>query len=168
MTITHPPHVASRRGLASRPQRMRARQESELEQLWDRHSASVYTLALVLVCDETAAAEAVRRAWADLSVSTARPRCVDAHRTWARCVYLRSQEVGDLTPSGGWPSEGTEALRDLPPTERACVALCLFGGHTYREVAHLLGVPPMVVAELLTTSLRTAGRPAGDVSAASA
>jgi DNA-directed RNA polymerase specialized sigma24 family protein len=38
--------------------------------------------------------------------------------------------------------------------QRTCLALCVFGGHTHREAAALLGLPQMAVASLLTSGLK--------------
>ncbi len=48
------------------------------------------------------------------------------------------------------------------------MALCLFGGHTYREAAALLDIPPMAAAELVTAALRATARTSGDAGAATA
>jgi DNA-directed RNA polymerase specialized sigma24 family protein len=55
-----------------------------------------------------------------------------------------------LPPSMVW-------LGQLAQLQRACLALCLFGGHTHREAASLLGVPSMTVAGLLTSGLKDLG-----------
>ena len=59
---------------------------------------------------------------------------------------------------------GLVGARALPPAmvwvsqlaglQRASLALCVFGGLTYRETAALLDVPPSTVAALLTAGLR--------------
>ena len=59
-------------------------------------------------------------------------------------------------------------LGQLAELQRACLALCLFGGHNYREAAGLLGLPPMTVADLLTSGLREVKRLAAGVTAANA
>jgi hypothetical protein len=51
-------------------------------------------------------------------------------------------------------------VNQLGQLQRACLALCLFGGHTYREAAALLGVAPSTAAALLTSGLTDIGRPA--------
>ena len=45
-------------------------------------------------------------------------------------------------------------LRSLAPTERALLALCRFGDHTYREAADTLGVTHLTAASLLTATRR--------------
>ncbi len=136
------------------------RGERELENLWDRHGASVYALACALLGDEEAATQAVTLGMTDLGRSTDSVSAKDARRSMARHVYWRSQELAgktrrtvDLPPAMVW-------LGQLAQLQRACLALCVFGGHTHREAAGLLGVPPMTVAELLTAGLREVGRSA--------
>lgn len=126
--------------------------ESQLEDLWDRHGTSIYTLACALVGDETAAAQAVTLGMTDLAASAGSASTSDARRSWARHVYWRSMEIETsstphLPPAMVW-------LRRLTHLQRACLALCLFGGHTRREAADLLDVPPTTAAYLLTSSLR--------------
>ena len=59
-------------------------------------------------------------------------------------------------------------LGELAQLQRAGLALCVFGGHTYREAAGLLGLPPTTVAELLTSALREVNRLTTGVTATSA
>ena len=76
----------------------------------------------------------------------------------ARHVYWRSHELADKTPRTLHLLPAMIWLGQLAQLQRACLALCTFGGHTHRETAALLGVPPMTVAELLTAGLREVGR----------
>jgi DNA-directed RNA polymerase specialized sigma24 family protein len=59
-------------------------------------------------------------------------------------------------------------LGQLVELQRACLALCVFGGFTHREAAELIGVPPNTVAELLTAGLRELEHLAADGTTASA
>ena len=139
-----------------------------LENLWDRHGGSVYALACALLMDEAAATRAVTLAMADLALSPGDESPEDPRRFLARRVYWHSQEV-PVEPSG---------MPHLPPVmvwlgqlarlQRACLALCVFGGLTHREAADLLGVPPSEVAELLTAGLRELGHLAAGGAATSA
>ncbi len=144
-----PAHSESQAGACGAPQ---------LESLWDRHGASAYTLACALLGDEEAAARAVRLAITDLVSTTGRESPEDALRPLTRRVYRRSQEIAvepsgrsDLPPVMVW-------LAQLARLQRACLAVCFYGGLTHREAADLLGVPPGTVADLLTAGLRELGR----------
>jgi DNA-directed RNA polymerase specialized sigma24 family protein len=73
-------------------------------------------------------------------------------------VYRHAQEstaersgATSLPPVMVWVSQ-------LARLQRASLALCVFGGLTYRETAALLDVPPSTVADLLTAGLREMGR----------
>ncbi len=130
----------------------------ELEELWDRHGASVYALACALLGDETAAARAVTQGMTDLARSDGSVSADEARRSWARHVYWRSQELaGETSRTPDLPSTMVW-LGQLARLQRSCLALCLFGGHTHREAAALLGVSPTTVADLLTSGLREVRR----------
>jgi hypothetical protein len=132
--------------------------ELELEDLWDRYGTSVYTLACALLDNETAAVRAVTLGMTDLASSAKSASTNDARRSWARHVYWRSQELAGETSSTPPPPPAVGLLSQLTHIQRACLALCLFGGHTRRQVADLLDLPPTTVADLLTSGLRAVKR----------
>lgn len=140
-----------------------------LTDVWDRHGASVYTVAIALLGDERAAEHAVRMGLTDLAAVQDTSTQEDDLRSWTRHVYVRSQELAGAGPAGTAPLPSSPSwFPHLAQVQRACLALCLFGGHTYREVAQLLDVPPTTVADLLTTSLREAQRWSGGPDTANA
>lgn len=142
------------------------RAERQFRDLWDLHGRSVYALACTLLGDDEAAVEAVTLGLTDLARSTDRVSGRDARRSMARHIYWRSRELVGETPGAMDLPPAMVWLGQLAQLQRACLALCVWGGHTYRETADLLGVPPLTVAELLTTGLREIGRlSAGDVPA---
>jgi DNA-directed RNA polymerase specialized sigma24 family protein len=130
----------------------------QLEDLWDHHGRSVYALACALLGDEAAATQAVTLGMTDLAHATESVSAKDARRSLARHVYWRSQELADETPRTLHLPPPMVWLGQLAQLQRACLALCVFGGHTHRETAGLLGVAPMTVAELVTAALREVGR----------
>jgi DNA-directed RNA polymerase specialized sigma24 family protein len=128
-----------------------------LEQLWERHGSSVYAMACALLGDDTAAVQAVTLAMVDLARTEAGDWPTDIPRYLSDRVYWRSQELARepsnasrLPPIMGW-------LAQLARLQRTCLALCTFGGYTYREAADLLDVAPATVADLLTSGLRELG-----------
>ncbi len=129
----------------------------QLEDLWELHGGRLYGLACALLGDESAAVRAVTLAMVDLAGRGVGDWPEDVPRYLSGRVYWRSREVAvepsdmsRLPPVMGW-------LAQLAQLQRACLALCVFGGHTHREAAHLLGVPPDTVAELLRSGLRELG-----------
>jgi DNA-directed RNA polymerase specialized sigma24 family protein len=161
----HARRAASRTHPAAAPQS--GTTALSLADLWNLHGPYVYALACALLADEEAAAEVVILAVTDHMESSGRS-AEDARRSLARHVYWRSQEVVVAgAPAEQLPPVMVE-LDQLAQLQRACLALCVFGGHTYREAAGLLGVPPATVAELLTAALREVTRSAGDGAALTA
>lgn len=128
-----------------------------LEDLWELHGGHLYGLACALVGDEAAAVRTVTLAMVDLARTAAGEWPEDPLHYLVGRVYWRSTEVS--TPPSGMshlPPVMTW-LAQLAQLQRASLALCVFGGHTHREAAELLGVPHATVAELLTAGLHELG-----------
>lgn len=142
-----PPAARRRRW---RGARTRPAPPAALDEIWDRHSDAVYSLAHVLLGNEADAATAVADAMTELAPTFA--PADDTRRSWARQVYLRSEKLTGRAPGAADPGNPVW-LGHLSPVQRASLALCLFGGHTYRDAAHLLDIPAAEVADLLTTAL---------------
>ena len=128
------------------------------EDLWDRHGSSAYAMACVLLGDAAAAARAVELGLADLARSAVRQSAREARRSMAQHVYRRSQELAPDTSRTLRMPPAMEWLSQLAQLQRACLALCMFGGHTHQEAAALLGVAPTTTATLLTSGLKELGR----------
>lgn len=128
------------------------------EEFWNDHGRYAYALACALLGDEAAAARAVALGMVDFARSDLDPSAAETRRALAAHVYRRSTEL----------TADTTAMRHLPPAmvrltqlarlQRTCLALCLFGGHTHQQVADLLDVPALTVAELLTSGLQELSR----------
>ncbi len=132
----------------------------QFDDLWDLHGAAVYALACLLLVDETAVVRAVTLGTTDLARAAGDVSTDDARRSWARHVFWRSQELVGQTSTPEQLPPAMVRLGRLAQLQRACLGLCLFGGHSYREAAGLLGVPPLEVADLLTAGLRDLERSA--------
>ena len=112
------------------------------EELWQRHGASLLSMARVVLGDEAQALRAVTLGMVDL-YRRGDPLPDEALRSVAHSVY-RHCHRSSQEESIRWPT------CDGP--------LCVYGGHTYRDAARVLGITEASVAELLTTGLRDLGR----------
>lgn len=149
---------------------MRARDETALEELYDRYGGLLYTLALRIVGDHELAEEVMQdtflRCWegaeqynpargrvAGWLMGVARNRAIDLLRSRPHQARLREREP--LPPSGapGEPGQpdSTElvllrqtvsaALDGLSTVQRQAIELGYYGGLTQVEIAATLGEP---------------------------
>lgn len=162
---THESRLADRyrqKGRSHRVYSMHGRESRSaglrLEDAWEQHGRSLYALASTLLGDREAAVRAVTLGMTDLVHSPHRGPAADLRRCMARHVYRRTLELAAQAPTTRQLPSAMAGLGRLAQLQRACLALCVFGGHTYREAAGVLGVQPVTVAELLTAGLREVGR----------
>jgi RNA polymerase sigma-70 factor (ECF subfamily) len=102
--------------------------------------------------------------------------CIDHLRRRARLVLVPDLEPEKTLPDGPDPTDDLsdrgwvrDALRRLPPEQRAVVVLVGVQGLDYQQAAEILGIPSGTVASRLSTArtvLRSALRGGGDESAA--
>lgn len=146
--------------VAARPGREHTRIEDgarEVGDLWERSGASAYALACALLGNEEAATEAVRLAMADLDHADRGPSAEEARLALSRRVYRRAQELAIEAPDSARLPAAVVWVSKRAWLQRASIALCVFGGLTYRQAAELLDVRPRTVADLLTAGLRELG-----------
>ncbi|MGD9797926.1 MAG: sigma-70 family RNA polymerase sigma factor [Acidimicrobiia bacterium] len=155
--------------------------QDALAEAYRRHAGSVFALSNRVLADRTLAEEVVQevflRLWdapdrfdpargslrsfllaqchgrsVDLvrSESSRRRREEKEHRQRAEAGYDLEHEVADLTLA----EQVREALDELPADERRAIELAYFGGHTYREVATMLGQPEGTVKSRIRSGLR--------------
>ncbi|MDQ3156887.1 MAG: hypothetical protein M3Q98_09205 [Actinomycetota bacterium] len=130
----------------------------------DRHGTALYDLAFMLTDDRPRAERIVSQAIASRRAGILHREKGDsrsAARGFAAIIYLSwfcvdsSSPPAPGSPTSGFPTAAIlRALRVLPEDHRAAVALCVFGGHTCREAAAVLGLPPRHVAALLRDAVR--------------
>lgn len=127
------------------------------EGLWSDHGSAVYALALALLGDEGTALRAVALGMVDFARWDIGTPTSDVRRVLSRHVHRRCADLASETsvPAGLPPLMGRIAR--LARLQRAAVALCVFGGHTYRDASEVLGLAPVVVAQLLTSSMGDLG-----------
>lgn len=168
-------------GDAELAEEIRNRRGDALEEAYRRHSAAVLGLARRRLVDLTAAEEVVQevflRLWRnpdrfDAGRGTLRTfllidagaRAIEAVRsTTARRGREERSKRLDTTPATNveqevWESVLGDHLRDALTTlsfeERNAIELAYYGGHTYQEVAVILGAPEGTVKSRIRTGLR--------------
>jgi len=154
--------------------------ELALQELYQRHGAAVYGLARRVLVDPDRAEEVVQevflRLWNDperFDPARGALRSYVLAQVHGRSVDLvraesarRGREERDarrsVTPDRDLEREVWEltlhehvrdALTGLNESERKAIELAYFGGHTYREVADLLGEPEGTVKSRIRTGL---------------
>ena len=155
--------------------------EEALAEAYRRHSGAVYGLARRILRDETLAEEITQEVFLRLWNN---PEKFDAERGTLRSFLLahahgrsidviraesarRTREDNDarLTPKEGQNIEEEvwemaladtikEALSTLGESERRPIELAYFGGHTYREVAEMIGQPEGTVKSRIRSGLK--------------
>lgn len=135
--------------------------------LFDRHGAALHTIASVMTNDPLHAEALV----VDAISSQIAPPLTDQNtkqrsvRELAATVYVAwscrpAPPTPILAPTDIKPPSTTlTALHLLPDDHRAVLALCTFGGHTYRQAATVLGLPDTKIADVLREALLTLERP---------
>lgn len=155
--------------------------EDALAEVYRRHAGAVFALARRLLADRTLAEEIVQevflRLWNDPDrfdpdrgslrsylLAQCHGRSVDLIRSEssrrrreekeltlaAEAGYDLEHEVWDLAVA----DRVKVTLQTLPEGEREAILLAYFGGHTYREVADLLGMPEGTVKSRIRSGLK--------------
>jgi RNA polymerase sigma-70 factor (ECF subfamily) len=155
--------------------------EDALAEAYRRHAGAVFGLARRVLADATAAEEIVQeiflRLWNDparfdpergslrsfllaqthgravdmlRSDSSRRLRETREARSAATAGYDIEHEVWDLAVA----DRVKQAIAVLPEDERRAIELAYFGGHTYREVAAVLGTPEGTVKSRIRVGLK--------------
>jgi RNA polymerase sigma-70 factor (ECF subfamily) len=164
--------------------------DDALAEVYRRHAGAVYALARRLLSDRTLAEEIVQevflRLWNDPDrfdpdrgslrsylLAQCHGRSVDLIRAESSRRRREEKEL-TLAAEAGYDVEHEvwdiavadrvrSALNGLPDGEREAILLAYFGGHTYREVADLLGTPEGTVKSRIRVGLK---RMRGDLAGA--
>jgi RNA polymerase sigma-70 factor, ECF subfamily len=157
--------------------------EAALRELYERHGRAVFGLAARVVGDQAVAEEVLQdvfvrlwdrperfdpergelksfllreshsRAVDRLRSDAARRRREDRHEVESERMRRGDdleREVWELIRS----EKVKEALAELSPREREAITLAYFGGHSYRDVAELLGEPEGTIKGRIRIGLR--------------
>jgi len=155
--------------------------QDALAEAFRRHAGAVHALAKRVLYDDSAAEEVVQeiflRLWnspdrfdpdrgtlRSFLLAQSHGRSVDLLRSdvsrrrreekeargTAEAGYDIEHEVWDLAVA----DHVKEAIADLPVDERKAIELAYFGGHSYREVAELLGAPEGTVKSRIRSGLK--------------
>lgn len=151
----------SRRRRAHRALRSVTTLPAGADALVDQHGYELYLMAHVLTADPEHAERLVAQA---ISAHGDGPRdlgelAAAVFVAWSAWGPL-SQEQDPALPAGS--SSSAQMMHDLhalPEDRRAAIALCRYGGHTYRQAADVLGLPAADTAQLLGQALRTLATP---------
>lgn len=165
--------------------RMRARDETALEALYDRYGGLVYTLALRIVGDRELASEVLQdtflRCWRRVEqydasrgrvaawlMGVARNRAIDVLRS--RQHRSRSEHGAATLPGDpGEPAQPdasdavalrhavTSALEALPSSQREVIELAYYGGLTHTEIAERVGAPLGTIKTRMRAGLERLG-----------
>jgi RNA polymerase sigma-70 factor, ECF subfamily len=154
--------------------------ESALAEIYRRHAGAVHALARRVLGSKARADEVTQDVFVALwtrperfdptrgslrtfLVTITHGRAVDIVRSDTaraareqRCAYDRASAGYDIE-NHSWDLAVADQLREavgaLPPGERDAIELAYFGGHTYREVALLLGEPEGTVKSRIRAGL---------------
>ncbi len=156
-------------------------QEDALAEAYRRHAGAVYGLATRLLSNQTQAEEIVQeiflRLWNDpgrfdpergslrsFLLTQTHGRAVDMLRSESARRRREEREVASNVAPGHdvdrevWDlalaGHVREAMANLQPVEREAIELAYFGGHTYREVAVLLGEAEGTVKSRIRAGLK--------------
>jgi RNA polymerase sigma-70 factor, ECF subfamily len=155
--------------------------EDALAEAYRRHAGAVFALARRLLADRTLAEEIVQevflRLWNDPDrfdpdrgslrsylLAQCHGRSVDLIRSESSRRRREEKEL-TLAAEAGYDLEHEvwdiavadrvkATLQTLPEGEREAILLAYFGGHTYREVADLLGTPEGTVKSRIRSGLK--------------
>ena len=150
-------------------QRMRSGDRDALAELYDRYAPVALATALRVVADRSLAEDIVHdgfvvvwqkiarfdtgrgslRSWL---LTIVRNRAIDRVRATRPTMEIGDADEQSLLGSGPNPTwdsaveslsvrELRSAIDSLPAEQREAITLAYFGGHTYREIAEMTGVP---------------------------
>lgn len=165
-------------------QRMVAGDETALGELYDGHSSFVFGLALRVLGDRGAAEDVTQEVFVSLWEhperfddargslraylgTLAHRRAVDhVRREEARKRRETKTSGADVLPLPGVDDAALttltservrRAVNTLPPAQRQALELAYFKGHTYRQVADVLGIPEGTAKSRLRLALQRVG-----------
>ena len=141
-----------------------AAERARLMELLDRHAGSLWSMALFFFDDLDRAESVVAELLVDAAVEPYTMSQADIRRDLSRRMYLTSRRLSMRRgpPAGTLlrPDEDATGsvthvlLTTVTEQERAAIALCWLGEHSYQEASELMSLPARDVLNVLWTGLQ--------------
>ena len=141
--------------------RVAKKPETDVAATYDQFGHSLYLLACVLTDDAKLAEQlVVQTIVAHLSgPSTLRELSAGVHVAWLAWDQPQSSAESAPPPVTAPEAQLMHEIHGMLAEQRGALGLCKYGGHTYRQAAELLDLPPEQVARLLCDALRSLANP---------
>jgi RNA polymerase sigma-70 factor, ECF subfamily len=165
-------------------ERIAARDQSALSELYDRHGRQLYGIILAVVRDTDSAEEILQSVFVQIWKNASEYRTgLGTPRTWMLRMahmaaierlradrqqtqtlpgapsFLRSVETNESSPKGPLDGEPNghlaSALSTLPPDERSMIDMAFLQGYSHDEIAQLTGLTPSTVRSCIRTGMVT-------------
>ena len=135
--------------------------DPDVAETYDQFGHTLYTLACVLTDDAKLAEQLVMQTIVahQSGPSTLRELAAGVHVAWLAWGQPQSPAESSPPPVTAPEAQLMHQIHSMLADQRGALGLCEYGGHTYRQAAELLDLPPEQVARLLCDALRSLANP---------